>query len=60
MSLTLEEIWDRTFNLTYFTNMTVQDCNETLIRKLNWLCGRLHKEKTEEIEAHNKQKKLTK
>ena len=50
MGMSLEEILEREFNLSYYLNLS-RDCDEIDTIELKWLYGRLIKQKREEKEA---------
>lgn len=51
-ALPLEGQWERTFDLIYATGMSLKDCDETQLKKLDWLHGRLVKQKRDEQKAY--------
>jgi len=54
LSHNLEYIWNRKFDLIYFTGMSREDCNEASAKELEWLHGRLVKQKQDEKNAYEK------
>jgi hypothetical protein len=50
----LASLYEREFKLVYYTSLTSNDCSRMTIKKLDWMYGRLIKQKQDEREAANK------
>jgi len=54
LSHNLEYIWNRKFDLVYYAGMTWEDCNEASVKELEWLHGRLVKQKQDEKSTYER------